>query len=55
MRHIFIWERDAFKALVIEGDRPKTVQYLSVAEGGLCAVGPKDIFQFDGKTWTRVD
>ena len=54
-RDIFIWKNDAFEPLVIEGDRPKTVQYLSVAEGGLCAVGPKDVFHFDGKTWTRID
>jgi hypothetical protein len=55
MRDIFVWEDDGFQPLIIEGDRPKTVQYLSVAEGGLCAVGPKDIFHFDGKTWTRID
>ena len=54
-RDIFKWDGADFQPLVIEGDRPKTLQYLNVGEGGLCAIGPKDLFRFDGTTWTRID
>lgn len=54
-RDIFAWDGAQFYPLPIVGDRPKTLQYLSVGEGGLCAVGPKDLFRFDGLTWSRID
>ncbi len=54
-RDIFVWDGSLFNPLVIEGDRPRTIQYLNSGEGGLCAVGPKDLFRFDGSTWFRID
>lgn len=54
-RDIFVWDGARFQVLAISGDRPRTLQYLSVGESGLCAVGPKDIFLFDGSSWIRID
>jgi hypothetical protein len=30
---------------------PGTCYHLSSADGLLVSIGPKDLFQFDGKTW----
>ncbi len=56
-RDIFKWNGETFLPMQIEGDRPKTLQYLNVSTHGeeLCVVGPKDLFRFDGTTWTRID
>ncbi|MDP5240089.1 hypothetical protein Q9Q94_11140 [Uliginosibacterium sp. 31-16] len=56
-RDIFKWDGETFVPMKIEGDRPNTLQYLNVSTHGeeLCVVGPKDLFRFDGTTWTRID
>lgn len=54
-RDVFIWDGAQFQPLFFAGDGPKTLQYLHVGEGGLCAVGPKDLFRFDGEIWSRID
>lgn len=56
-RDIFKWNGETFVPMQIEGDRPKTLQYLNVSTHGeeLCVVGPKDLFRFDGTTWIRID
>lgn len=54
-RDVFTWDGFTFSPLPIAGDRPATLQYLNSGEGGLCAVGPKDLFRFDGTAWTRID
>ena len=54
-REIFKWDGAEFQPLTINGDRPKTLQYLNSGVGGLCAIGTKDLFRFDGATWSRVD
>lgn len=52
---LYVWDGARFRAHVFEDDRPRTLQYLSVGESGLCLVGPKDLFVYDGTTWIRID
>lgn len=52
---LYVWDGARFQVHAFEGDRPRTLQYLSVGESGLCAVGSKDLFLYDGAAWTRID
>jgi hypothetical protein len=36
-------------------DAPKTYGMLDVSKTALWSIGGKDIFTFDGKTWTRIE
>ncbi len=36
-------------------DKPKTTYHLSARDGIMWSIGAKDIMQFDGRTWTRID
>ncbi|MCP3063644.1 hypothetical protein LXT21_33210 [Myxococcus sp. K38C18041901] len=52
---LYVWDGARFQVHAFEGDGPRTLQSLSVGESGLCAVGPKDLFLYDGTAWTRID
>ena len=36
-------------------DRPDTCYHLSVADGVMWSIGAKDILEYDGKSWKRID
>lgn len=54
-RELYVWDGARFQVHAFDGDRPRTLQSLSIGEKGLCAVGPKDLFLYDGAAWTRID
>lgn len=55
-RDIFVFDGTAMVPIKIEGDFPRSCQYLSVHNDEVMwSIGSKDIFSFDGATWTRID
>ncbi len=53
---VFCHDGDKLVALPLpKKDPPKTFNALDVTRGALWSIGPKDIFTYDGKTWTRIE
>lgn len=55
LTQLYVLEGDQFVPVDFEDDRPHTCGHLSAADGVLWSIGSKDLFQFDGKEWTRIE
>ena len=51
----FLSDKGQVKPVDFGSDTPKTTYHLSARDGIMWSIGAKDIMQFDGKTWTRID
>lgn len=53
-RMLYTLEGDRLKRVDTGDEIPATCYHLDAADGILWSIGAKDILQFDGKTWTRI-
>jgi hypothetical protein len=53
-RMLYTLEGDRLKRVDTGKEIPATCYHLDAADGILWSIGAKDILQFDGKTWTRI-
>jgi hypothetical protein len=54
MRMLFALEEDRLKPVDTGDEIPATCYHLDAADGIMWSIGAKDILQFDGQTWTRI-
>jgi hypothetical protein len=53
-RMLYILEDDRLKIVDTGDEIPATCYHLDAADGIMWSIGAKDILQFDGQTWTRI-
>jgi hypothetical protein len=51
----YLNEKGKIKPVDFGADVPNTTYHLSARDGIMWSIGAKDIMQYDGKTWTRID
>ena len=52
---LFVLDQETVRPVDFVGDTPDTTYHLSARDGILWSIGAKDIMQYDGATWTRID
>jgi hypothetical protein len=55
MEYVLLISDKGLEVVDMGRDRPKTCYKLAAAQGLLWSIGAKDVMQFDGTTWTRID
>ena len=52
---LFVLDQEKVRPVDVGDDIPGTTYHLSARDGILWSIGTKDIMQYDGATWTRID
>jgi hypothetical protein len=55
MQFLYTLEGDGLELVEFDDDIPKTCYHLSTRDGVLWSIGAKDVMEFDGKEWTRIE
>jgi len=55
LRAVYTLDGDALKVVDFGADVPATCHHLAAGDGKLWSIGPKDVMEFDGKKWCRID
>lgn len=55
LTQLYRLEKDLLQPVKFEDARPETCGRLSAADGVLWSVGSRDLWSFDGRSWTRVE
>ncbi len=55
LKGLFVREGNKIVPVDFGDDDPDTTCHLSARDGIMWSIGAKDIMQFDGKSWTRID
>lgn len=51
---VYTLEKDALVPVAMDDEVPEACYHLDAADGIMWSIGPKDVIQFDGKSWTRI-
>jgi hypothetical protein len=55
LTQLYTLEKDELVPVEFKDGQPETCKHLSAADGILWSIGRKDLFEYNGKKWTRIE